>query len=90
MAEEVLCAREFTSEDARSAAITVWSIHYDYHRPHSTGASSTPPQERHQRRALIQLGSLGRDETLQEGAQQFLVAVFQAAEEQGTHLVTDP
>ncbi|MBT2675869.1 IS481 family transposase [Streptomyces sp. ISL-14] len=42
MAEEVLCAREFTSEDARSAAIAVWNIHYNYHRPHSAAAGKPP------------------------------------------------
>lgn len=38
IAEEVRYAREFTSEDARSAAIAVWNIHDNYHRPHSTAA----------------------------------------------------
>ncbi|WP_410469223.1 integrase core domain-containing protein [Streptomyces europaeiscabiei] len=42
MAEEVLYAREFTSEDARSAAITVWNIHDNYHRPHSAAAGKPP------------------------------------------------
>lgn len=42
MAEEVLYAREFTSEDARSAAIAVWNIHYNYHRPHSAAARKPP------------------------------------------------
>jgi transposase InsO family protein len=42
MAEEVLYAREFTSEDARSAAIAVWNIHYNYHRPHSAAAGKPP------------------------------------------------
>jgi transposase InsO family protein len=41
-AEEVLYAREFTSEDARSAAIAVWNIHYNYHRPHSAAAGKPP------------------------------------------------
>lgn len=45
LAEELLYAREFTSEDARSAAIEVWNIHYNYHRPHS-GASGRPPVSR--------------------------------------------
>ena len=31
LAEELLYAREFTSEDARSAAIAVWNTHYNYH-----------------------------------------------------------
>ncbi len=46
MAEEVLYAREFTSEDARSAAITVWNTHYNYHQPHSgKGSSGRQPGE---------------------------------------------
>lgn len=42
LAEELLYAREFTSEDARSSAITVWNIHYNCHRPHSA-AGRRPP-----------------------------------------------
>lgn len=45
LAEELLYARDFTSEDARSAAIAVWNIHYNYHRPHS-GAGGQPPASR--------------------------------------------
>ena len=45
LAEEVLYAREFTSEDERAAAISVWTIHYNYHRPHS-GAGGQPPASR--------------------------------------------
>lgn len=45
LAEEVLYARDFTSEDARSAAIAVWNVHYNYHRPHS-GAGGQPPASR--------------------------------------------
>ncbi len=45
LAEELLCAREFTSNDARSAAIAVWNIHYNYHRPHS-GAGGQPAASR--------------------------------------------
>lgn len=45
LAEELLYAREFTSDDARSAAIAVWNIHYDYHHPHS-GAGGRPPASR--------------------------------------------
>lgn len=42
LAEELLYAREFTNEDARSTAIAVWNIHYNYHRPHSD-ADGQPP-----------------------------------------------
>jgi transposase InsO family protein len=45
LAEELLYAREFTSEDARSAAIAVWNIHYNYHRPHSA-TDGQPPASR--------------------------------------------
>ncbi|MFJ1589683.1 IS481 family transposase [Kitasatospora albolonga] len=45
LAEELLYAREFAREDARSAAIAVWNIHYNYHRPHS-GAGGWPPTAR--------------------------------------------
>ncbi|QHY96682.1 Integrase core domain protein [Streptomyces sp. S4.7] len=45
LAEELLYAREFNSEDARSSAIAVWNIHYNYHRPHS-GVGGRPPASR--------------------------------------------
>jgi transposase len=45
LTEELLYAREFSSEQARSAAIAVWNIHYNYHRPHS-GADGMPSASR--------------------------------------------
>ena len=42
LAEELLYAREYGGEDDRSAAVTVWNIHYNYHRPHSA-AGGRPP-----------------------------------------------
>lgn len=45
LAEEVLYAREYGSEDERSAALEVWNIHYNYHRPHSA-AGGRPPASR--------------------------------------------
>lgn len=45
LAEELLYAREFTSEDDRTTAIEVWNIHYNYHRPHS-GTQGQPPASR--------------------------------------------
>jgi transposase InsO family protein len=45
LAEELLYARGFISEDARSSAIAVWNIHYNYHRPHS-GSDGRPPASR--------------------------------------------
>lgn len=45
LAEELLYAREFISEDDRTTAIGVWNIHYNYHRPHS-GTQGQPPASR--------------------------------------------
>jgi transposase len=45
LAEELLYAREYRTEDQRSAAIAVWNIHYNYHRPHSA-AGGKPPATR--------------------------------------------
>lgn len=42
LAEELLYARPFTSEAERAHAITVWNIHYNYHRPHTTAAGQPP------------------------------------------------
>jgi Integrase core domain len=42
LAEEVLYARPYDSEDERSAAIGVWTIHYNYHRPHSAVGGQPP------------------------------------------------
>lgn len=45
LAEEFLYAREWTSDDERTAALGVWNIHYNYHRPHGT-AGGQPPASR--------------------------------------------
>jgi len=45
MAEEILYAREYRCENERSAAIRIWNIHYNYHRPHSA-ADGQPPASR--------------------------------------------
>lgn len=45
MAEEVLYARPYNCENQRTAAIEVWNIHYNYHRPHSA-AGGRPPATR--------------------------------------------
>ncbi|MBO0882455.1 MAG: IS481 family transposase [Mycobacterium sp.] len=45
LAEEFLYAREWTSEHQRSAALHVWNVHYNYHRPH-TAAGDQPPATR--------------------------------------------
>ncbi|MFC9035403.1 integrase core domain-containing protein, partial [Streptomyces arboris] len=45
IAEEFLYAREWKSEDERAAALSVWNMHYNYHRPHSA-ADGQPPASR--------------------------------------------
>jgi transposase InsO family protein len=45
LAEELLYARVWTSEAERAAAITIWNVHYNYHRPH-TAAGDRPPASR--------------------------------------------
>lgn len=44
LAEEFLYSRTWTSEAERSAAVAVWNVHYNYHRPHGTGGK--PPASR--------------------------------------------
>lgn len=45
LAEELLYARAWTSEDERAEAIAVWNVHYNYHRAH-TAAGNRPPASR--------------------------------------------
>jgi transposase InsO family protein len=45
LAEELLYARLFTSEEERADAIRVWNIHYNYHRAH-TAVGDRPPASR--------------------------------------------
>ncbi len=45
LAEEFLYAHVWTSEEHRTAALAVWNIHYNYHRPH-TAAADQPPASR--------------------------------------------
>ncbi len=45
LTEELLYAREFTCEHDRAAAIGLWNIHCNYHRPHSA-AGGQPPASR--------------------------------------------
>jgi transposase InsO family protein len=45
LAEEFLYARTWTSEHQRTAALTVWNVHYNYHRPH-TATGNQPPATR--------------------------------------------
>ena len=45
LAEELLYARIWTSEAERAAAITIWNVHYNYHRAH-TAIGDQPPASR--------------------------------------------
>ena len=45
LADEVLYARPYASEQARREAIEVWVNHYNYHRPH-TACGEQPPASR--------------------------------------------
>lgn len=45
LAEELLYARLWTTEAERAAAIKIWNVHYNYHRPH-TAAGDKPPASR--------------------------------------------
>jgi transposase len=45
LAEELLYARVWTCEAERAHAISIWNIHYNYHRPH-TAAGDQPPASR--------------------------------------------
>lgn len=42
LTEEVLYARNYTSETQRTEAIKTWNVHYNYHRPHTTAADQPP------------------------------------------------
>ncbi|WP_188944586.1 IS481 family transposase [Nakamurella endophytica] len=45
LADELLYARTWTSEAQRARALSIWNIHYNYHRPHTT-AGGRPPASR--------------------------------------------
>jgi transposase len=47
LAEELLYAHDWESEEQRTAAITVWNIHFNYHRPHTTAAGQPPASRLH-------------------------------------------
>ncbi|GEO96707.1 hypothetical protein KTU01_28300 [Kocuria turfanensis] len=42
LAEEVLYARHYVSEQARREAIEVWVNHFNYYRPHTAGGDQLP------------------------------------------------
>jgi transposase InsO family protein len=45
LSEEFLYARVWTSETQRAEALSVWNVHYNYHRPH-TAVGNQPPAAR--------------------------------------------
>jgi transposase InsO family protein len=48
-AEELLYAREWSSEAQRAAAITTWNVHYNYHRAHTAIGNQPPASRLHHR-----------------------------------------
>lgn len=47
LADEFLYARTWTSEQHRTAALHVWNVHYNYHRPHTTAGNQPPATRLH-------------------------------------------
>ena len=47
LAEEFLYAHTWTSEQHRTAALAVWNVHYNYHRPHTTAGNQPPATRLH-------------------------------------------
>jgi transposase InsO family protein len=47
LAEEFLYARAWESETQRSEALTVWNIHYNYHRDHTSTRNRPPATQLH-------------------------------------------
>jgi transposase InsO family protein len=47
LTEELLYARVWTSETQRAQALSVWNIHYNYHRPHTTAGGQPPASRLH-------------------------------------------
>ena len=45
--EELLHARSWTSEAQRAEAITVWNVHYNYHRAPHRRRQPAPASRRH-------------------------------------------
>lgn len=42
LAEELLYARTWGSDAERSAAVAVWNVHFNYHRPHGAAGGKPP------------------------------------------------
>jgi transposase InsO family protein len=49
LAEEFPYAREWTSEHQRAEALSVWNVHYNYHRPHTAVGNRPPAAKAHAR-----------------------------------------
>ena len=47
LAEEVLYARSYASDDERRRALAVWNCHYNYHRPHTATGNQPPASKVH-------------------------------------------
>ncbi|GLY39613.1 IS481 family transposase [Amycolatopsis sp. NBRC 101858] len=47
LAEEFLYAHAWTSETHRTAALAVWNIHYNHHRPHTAAGNQPPASQLH-------------------------------------------
>src|SRR5690606_20185613 len=47
LAEEFLYAHAWTSEEQRTAALAIWNIHYNYHRPHNAAGNQPPATRLH-------------------------------------------
>ena len=47
LAEELLYARTWTSEEQRTEAVKTWNIHYNYHRAHTTAGNQPPASRLH-------------------------------------------
>jgi len=47
LAEELLYARCYGSEDERRQALAVWNCHYNYHRPHTATGNQPPASKVH-------------------------------------------
>ena len=47
LAEELLYAHTWISEAERAAAISIWNVHYNFHRPHTAAADQPPASHLH-------------------------------------------
>ncbi|WP_460401322.1 integrase core domain-containing protein, partial [Actinophytocola sediminis] len=47
LAEEFRYAHVWTSEQHRTAALQIWNVHHNYHRPHTTAGNQPPATRLH-------------------------------------------